>query len=119
MSRYRKLWLLFGGVISILIILIGVVAYLGREGYLYPVPYVKYASDGSVDEEGFRMRELNGVWYEQGKIVRYNPNGKRLLEGRYNHGTQVGKWTEWADDGTITEVSEYHDSPDNITWLSP
>ena len=119
MSPQPRLWLIRWG-ITLLLIGCPVVAaywlwsYLGREGYLYPVPYAKFLPDGRVEEEGFRMRELNGLWYQQGPVIQYHLNGMKSLEGVYNHGCQVGTWKMWTPDGTITEATEYADSPNNF-----
>jgi hypothetical protein len=89
--------------------------YLGREGYLYPVPYVEYFSDGRIRVEGFHMRERNdGEWFKQGPITVYYPNGNKSSEGRHNYGREAGTWKYWNEDGTIRCISEKNDSRDNF-----
>jgi hypothetical protein len=39
----------------------------------------------------------------------FHPNGARWLEGRYENGLKVGRWTQWAPDGRKVADGEYHE----------
>ena len=116
MLSQRKCWWVIA---AVLLLLIGglvswrVFAFLEREGYVHPIHYVKYNRDGTIDREGFRMRERyllpskNDDWYEQGKMTGYHPNGKKSVEGSYERGREVGVWKMWEADGTLCDVTEH------------
>jgi len=37
----------------------------------------------------------------------FHPGGERWLEGRYENGLKVGRWTQWAPDGRKVADGEY------------
>jgi len=39
----------------------------------------------------------------------FHPGGERWLEGRYENGLKVGRWTQWAADGRKVADGEYRE----------
>jgi hypothetical protein len=39
----------------------------------------------------------------------FHPDGGRWLEGRYENGVKVGRWTQWASDGRRVADGDYRD----------
>jgi hypothetical protein len=39
----------------------------------------------------------------------FHPGGERWLEGRYENGIKVGRWTQWAADGRKVADGEYRE----------
>ena len=44
-----------------------------------------------------------------GTYQAFHPNGAPWLEGRYENGLKVGRWTQWASDGRKVADGEYRE----------
>jgi hypothetical protein len=44
-----------------------------------------------------------------GAYQAFHPDGARWLEGRYENGVKVGRWTQWAPDGRKVAEGQYRD----------
>lgn len=44
-----------------------------------------------------------------GPFTEWHANGQKSVEGRYDRGKQVGRWTYWDEAGRKTGEREYRD----------
>ncbi len=54
-------------------------------------------------------QDSNGMVIRHGPFKEWHPNGQRSVEGQYDHGKQVGRWTYWDENGKKTADRQYKD----------
>ena len=58
------------------------------------------------DEEHY-MDNLFGLEKAEGPWVSYYANGIKKIEGQFENGREIGKWTFYNKDGSIKEIKKY------------
>jgi hypothetical protein len=54
-------------------------------------------------------QDSNGTVVRHGPFTEWHANGQKSVEGRYEHGKQIGRWTYWDESGRKTAERSYED----------
>tara|TARA_Y100000591_G_C21771353_1_gene665743 strand:- start:704 stop:925 length:222 start_codon:yes stop_codon:yes gene_type:complete len=60
----------------------------------------------AIDEEMYPDNIL-GMEKAEGPWVSYYGNGNKKIEGQFENGREVGRWTYYNEDGSVKKIKEY------------